>query len=109
MRIRNVKLQLWLLESEAERLGRNATNCRMSKSSYLRNLINGFKPACAPPVEYFRLLGELRAIGRNINQIAHRANVTNDIRADAYCKEYDDLTTLTDELQKAFLPKKSGS
>jgi len=107
MRIRDIKLQLWLNDSEADKLERNAWRCRMSKSAYIRNFINGFEPACPPPVEYQQVLRELRCIGRNINQIAHRANVTDDIRAEAYCKEYAELTVITDELTKVFLPKKA--
>ena len=100
-------MQLWLNNSEADRLERNARRCRISKSAYIRNFINGFEPACAPPIEYHQVLKELRAIGRNINQIAHRANVTDDIRAEEYCKEYAELTAITDDLAKAFLPRKA--
>ncbi|MCL2807416.1 MAG: MobC family plasmid mobilization relaxosome protein [Coriobacteriia bacterium] len=80
----------------------------MSKSAYVRCFINGYEPISAPPTEYYRILGELRAIGNNINQIAHRANVTDDIRAEAYCKEYAVLTRITDDLTRAFLPRKHG-
>ena len=107
MRIRDIKLQLWLNDSEADRLERNAGRCRMSKSAYIRNFINGYEPACAPPAEYHQVLRELRSIGVNINQIMHRAHVTDDIRAEAYCKEYAALTAITDELARAFLPRKA--
>ena len=107
MRIRDIKLQLWLNSSEADRLEKNASRCHMSKSAYIRSFINGYEPACAPPVEYHQVLCELRSIGRNINQIAHRANATDDIRAKAYCKEYAELAAITDELTKAFLPRKA--
>ena len=108
MRTRNIKLQLWLSEGEADKLIRNAKRCKQSKSAYIRGFINGFEPICSPPVEYFQILRELRAIGNNINQIAHRANVTDDIRAEAYCKEYTALSKVTDELTQVFLPRKRG-
>jgi len=106
MRIRNNKLQLWLSEAEADRLDKYARSSKMSKSAYLRNLINGYEPQAAPTIEYHRIIRELRAIGSNINQIAHRAHCTDDIRAEMYDSDYVKVVALADELTRAFLPAK---
>ncbi len=106
MRIRNIKLQIWLSEAEADSLERRARHSKKSKSAYVRNLINGYEPKVAPPIEYHRIIRELRAIGNNVNQIAHKANCTDDIRAEMYDRHYSELTALADELSKVFLPTK---
>ena len=106
MRIRDNKLQLWLSEAEADKLEKLARRSKMSKSAYVRNLINGYEPKAAPPFEYHQVIRELRRIGVNINQIAHRANCTDDIRAEAYDRHYAELVALADDLTKAFLPTK---
>jgi hypothetical protein len=49
---------------------------------------------------------ELRAIGNNLNQVAHRTNATDVIEAELYKENVDTLTKITDELMGVFLPKK---
>ena len=106
MRIRDVKLQLWLSEDETTRLERDAKRCRMSKSAYVRSFINGFEPKAAPPVDYHRVLRELSSCGNNLNQLAHRANATGEIDAERYREQYCELVAITDELANTFLPQK---
>lgn len=106
MRIRDVKFQLWLSDAEVAKLTRNANKAKMTKSAYIRNLINGYEPQEVPPLDYYRVIRELRRIGNNINQIAHRANLHGDINHESYRKQHDHLLVLADELTRAFLPKK---
>ena len=106
MRIRSIKFQLWISEVESERLTRNALKSKMTKSNYIRSLINGYEPKEVPPYEYFEVLKELRAIGRNINQIAHKANVNGSIDAAGYREDCEELARLADELSQVFLPKR---
>jgi hypothetical protein len=54
-----------------------------------------------PPPEYFDTLHELRAIGRNLNQIALVANATGIIDAEKYEARYGVLIELTLKLIKA--------
>lgn len=48
--------------------------CRMTRSDYIRGLIQGFQPIAFPPLEYTEVLRELRQIGINMNQIASKAH-----------------------------------
>jgi hypothetical protein len=106
MRIRDNKLQVWLSEVEAERLKRQSARCNTSRSAYVRRLINGYEPKAAPPIEYQQVLRELRAIGNNINQIAHRCNSTGDINAEKYAERYRELVAVTDKLSRVYLPER---
>ena len=73
-RKRKVQVILRLTEAEHEQLCEWSAACRMSKSDYLRNLIQGFQPVAFPPIEYSEVLFELRRIGVNMNQIATKAH-----------------------------------
>ena len=106
MRTRNNKLQVWLSDHEMYLLKRKSENCKMTCSSFIRSIINDYEPREVPPLDYYKVMAELRAIGNNLNQIAHRANVTNVVDAEHYEENADALTKITDELMSVFLPKK---
>lgn len=84
MRKRDVHIQLWLNEKEAEALSRNAKKCRLSQSAYLRHLIMGFAPREAPPLDYHAMMQQIYYAGRSLNQIAAKAHVLNVIDAQRY-------------------------
>lgn len=48
MRKRDIKKQVWLNENENKILKENAKKCGLNESSYLRNLIIGYKPKEQP-------------------------------------------------------------
>ena len=78
----------------------------MSKSSYVRSLIGGHEPKAASPIDYFKVLAELRHCGNNLNQIAKGVNTDGKLDSDIYSRNYADLAAITDELAKVFLPSK---
>ena len=84
MRKRDVHIQLWLNEKEAEALSRNAKKCRLSQSAYLRHLIMGYIPSKAPPPDYHAMMQQIYHVGRSLNQIAAKAHVLNVIDAQRY-------------------------
>ena len=84
VRKRDVHIQLWLNEKEAEALSRNAKKCRLSQSAYLRHLIMGFAPREAPPLDYHAMMQQIYYAGRSLNQIAAKAHVLNVIDAQRY-------------------------
>ena len=64
----------------------------LSRESYIRALIMNRQPKEQPPADYLSVLKELRGIGRNMNQIALKANAIGFINASAYwdeCKELE--------------------
>lgn len=75
MRNRNVHIQFWLNNKEAQALDKLVKESGLSREAYLRHLINGVVPQDAPPPDYFSMMKELHAIGNNLNQIAQKAHV----------------------------------
>ena len=55
-RNRNTQLNIRLSESEMDKLSRNARRSGLSKSNYIRMLVNGYVPKESPPVEYNELI-----------------------------------------------------
>jgi hypothetical protein len=108
MRTRNHKVQFWINDDEESRLCTYAQKTRMSKSAYLRKLINGYQPKEAPPLEYHQMMRELRAVGNNLNQLAHLAHVTGNIDSAAYEQNVSEVARLTARLAQAFLPTRCG-
>ena len=106
MRTRNNKLQVWLSDHEAYLLKRKSESCKMTCSTFIRSIINGYELREAPPLDYYKVMTELRSIGTNLNQVAHRANATDVIDVERYAENADALTSITDELMSVFLPKK---
>lgn len=84
MRKRDVHVQLWLNQKEAEALSRNAERCRLTQSAYLRHLIMGYIPREAPPLDYHAMMRQIFHAGRSLNQIAIKAHVLNVIDAQRY-------------------------
>ena len=74
MRKRQHPIQIYLNDEELKNLDEWSAACRMTRSDYIRNLIQGFQPVAFPPLEYSEVLFELRRIGVNMNQIATKAH-----------------------------------
>ena len=84
MRRRDVHIQLWLNEKEAEALSRNAKKCRLTQSAYLRHLIMGYVPREAPQLDYRAMIQQIYHVGRSLNQIAAKAHVLNVVDTQRY-------------------------
>lgn len=84
LRNRNVHVQLWLSQKEADALSHNAKKCCLSQSAYLRHLITGFVPNEHPPLDYYAMMRQLYGLTNNLNQIAEKAHVLNVIDAQRY-------------------------
>ncbi len=84
MRKRDVHVQLWLNQKEAEALTRNTERCRLTRSAYLRHLIMGYVPREAPPPDYHAMMQQIYHVGRSLNQIAAKAHVLNVVDTQRY-------------------------
>ena len=84
MRNRNVHVQLWLSQREADALSRSAAKCNLTQSAFLRHLIMGYAPQEAPPPDYHAMMRQLYGLTNNLNQIAKKAHVLNVIDVQAY-------------------------
>lgn len=87
MRTRNIKKQVWLNKEEATMLKKRAKKCGLKEEPLLRSLIMRFEPKEKPDDRFYEVMKDMRAIGNNLNQIAHKANATGDIDKELYNKE----------------------
>ena len=94
MRTRQHRIEFRLNDREFAKFDRAVKKSGLSFAPYIRHLINSRIPQDRPTTEYFELLRELRAIGRNINQIALVANTTGVIDAERYDERYGALLGL---------------
>lgn len=68
------KICLRLSTNEAQKLITNAKACGLTRTAYLRRLLNGYDLKPRPSAELEALRTEIHQIGNNINQIARSVN-----------------------------------
>lgn len=68
------KICLRLNTNEAHKLITNAKACGLTRTAYLRRLLNGYDLKPRPSTELEALRTEIHQIGNNINQIARSVN-----------------------------------
>ena len=98
---RSIQIIFRVNAEEQNVLKTKAKKCGLSVASYLRFLIRGYAPKEQPPIEYYKMIRELQAIGNNMKQIAARANATGYIAKEAYAENVQLLNTAILDLQKA--------
>ncbi len=103
MRKRNMQVLLRLTIEEWQRLEQNVKRSGLSKSSYIRSLLNGYTPKEMPGADFFTLMRELHAIGNRMNQIAARANAIGLIDAAAYADNAQKLRETTQRIYEAVM------
>ena len=69
------KISIRLSEKEYLYLKEQADLVGLKIEPFLRNLISGVKMKPRPQEEWAELIRQMSAVGNNINQIAHRANI----------------------------------
>ena len=74
-KIRSKKISIRLSEKEYAHLKEQADLAGLKIEPFLRNLISGVKMKPRPQEECAELIRQISAVGNNINQIAHRANI----------------------------------
>ena len=84
---RNVEIKVRLSRKEAETLNKRVRRSSISREAYIRHLIEGSIPRDAPPPDYYGMMREIYAIGKNLNQIAQKAHVLNVMDAQRYDAE----------------------
>lgn len=74
MRKRRNRIEFTLNDKENERLEFISTTTRLTKSELLRQLLMSCEVREAAPIEYHRLIREVRIVGNNINRLLMIAN-----------------------------------
>lgn len=105
---RTMQFLVRLTNHEMKSLDKKVQSVGMSREGYIRNLLNGYAPVCVPPMDYFALIKELRAIGNNMHQIAQRANSMKFIDAPYYKKNANRVLETCDYIFSLHLPVKVG-
>ena len=95
---RNVEIKVRLSRKEAETLNKRVKKSGISREAYIRHLIEGGVPREAPPPDYYAMMREIYAIGKNLNQIAQKAHVLNVMDAQRYDAEVRKLEAATTSL-----------
>lgn len=108
MKNRTVDLHIRLTEEEASELKRKAKLCRITQSSLIRILLNGYEPRQAPDERFYEAMRQLSAIGNNLNQLARKANSFGLLDGAEFKRQAEKLWSLQNEIEKEFLrPKES--
>lgn len=98
---RNIKITFRLDAKEQQHLARQVKKSGLSQETFIRTLINGYAPKELPPPDYFSMMGELHAIGNNLNQIAEKANTTGHIDKTVFQYEANRLRKALLDIQTA--------
>jgi len=107
MRKRNIQVIVCLDSDEHQRLKNLVKRSGLTRSTYLRHLINGVVPQDAPPPDYYRMMEELRGIGANLNYIAQVSNALGFIDAEKYDEAVQTLNqALLDIIDAVRMPRK---
>ena len=106
MRKRSIQVKLYLNEDENRHLCELSERTCLSKSRLIRYLLQGYIPPVPPPVEYRKLIKELRMIGSNINQMLVIARCNGILNTAELQKHLDSLDNIEDEMREAFDFKK---
>ena len=110
MRKRNIHVQFWLNEKEAEQFNNHVLRSGLPREVYIRQIINGLMPTDAPPPDYFAMMKELHYLGVNLNQIAQKAHALNVLDV----KRYDENVVMlrkgiVEIINAVMLPRKIDS
>lgn len=67
------KFDIRLSQKDFNMLERRARRCKISKSEYMRRLLNRCVPREAPPLDYYGMMSELRVIREDLDVLAQMA------------------------------------
>ena len=95
-------------QDEEDELLRLCETLRCSKSDVFRRLLKYKIVYGKPPLEYGKLIAELRKIGTNLNQIARALNANGYFIPEDFSSVIDRLNATEDILYEAFTPGKEG-
>ena len=103
MRKRNIRKDIMLNEIENDKLISDCKKANISYGEYFRRLLMEKEIKEKPDREFYEVMKQLSKIGVNLNQIAYKANSTNNIDKDYYKKETEMWHKFAREVKKKFL------
>ena len=107
-RTRKNRIEFYLDDREYSKFRKAVEKSGLNISTYLRHLAKNLVPQDRPPMEYWDLLEEMRAIKLRINRIADIADISGVIDADKYHENCNTLRELYLKIFKATIaPRKA--
>lgn len=103
MRKRNIRIQVRLNDIEYEKLQSDITKSNITISDYIRKLILKKEIKEKPDYQFYEVMKQLSKIGVNLNQIAHKANATNEIDKDYFKAEAKNWNDISKKIKEKFL------
>ena len=101
MRKRNISVRFWLSASECRALDKRSKKSGLSRSAYLRFLIQNLLPQEFPPPDYHSMMRQLYGISNNLNQLAIKAHQFGMLDSRQYDENVQALNRALLEIQKA--------
>lgn len=103
LRTRNIKKQVWINKDEERKLKEKTYITGLSESELLRRMINDMTIREKPDEKFYEYLKELRQIGNNLNQIAHKLNAIGEFDAEMYKLNANTLNNYIIEIKEKYL------
>ena len=101
-RQRFIRIVFRVNEDEYEHFLKDVEKAQITKSEYLRNLINNVEIKEKPDREFYNTTQQLIRIGNNLNQIARKANSMDFINTKEYQENADELKNLIKEIKEKY-------
>ena len=100
---KRIKKQFWLSPEDAAELKRKAQLCGLTETAAMRILIRGFIPCEKPDQRFYDAMREMYAIGRNIDQLAVKANALGFVDAPMLREEVSRWQRFQADIERCFL------
>ena len=101
MRKRNISIRFWLNASECKVLDKRSKKSGLSRSAYLRFLIQNLVPQDLPPPDYHSMMRQLYGISNSLNRLAINAHQFGMLDSRQYDENVQALNHALLEIQKA--------
>lgn len=95
------KFDIRLSQRDFNMLERRARRCKISKSEYMRRLLNRCVPREAPPLDYYGMMNELKVIREDLDVLAQMAAATGLMDSVAVETELRKLRKVSEEIGMA--------
>ena len=102
MLVRKREIKIRLTEDELDSINQSAKICGLNREKYCRSILNGTTPREAPPVDYYKLIREVRRVGSNIDQILKAARSMSFVDVPLLRKTLEDYHRTERMIWKAF-------
>ena len=102
-RERDIFMSIRINQSESDKLAKDISRTKLTKSEYIRNFIMNVNIKEKPARDFFIILRNLSNIASNMNQIAVVANSKGFIDVDAYNNNVNELREIEKKLKDKYL------